>query len=379
MKTIAIIGWYGTETIGDRGILAGLIYLLSKSNKSFIIRIGSLYPFFTERTVIEDYDFLLKISNGALEKIEIFNSTMIREIQKNIKSSDLLIFGGGPLMDIPYLYMMEYAFKYANKVNVKTAILGCGVGPLCDLNLRKSVLNIVELSDVVVFRDQLSLNEYHNLGGKKECNAIIDPAFFAAVYYKKQLKTENPKEKIVINFRDAHKDSPNDNTEQYRSFFVKLLKSISNFDGSPIILIPMHTFVVGHDDRYFLNEISAEVNSSHISVQNNPLSLEETMGMYHDAKFCIGMRFHSVLLQTILNGNNIILDYTDPNKGKTIGFIKQIKADSYYNEERYLSLLNDSLNDSFVNLISNSNTFILDDMLIDSFQERYVSLINKII
>ncbi len=42
---ILIIGWYGTETIGDRAILAGLISFFSKVYRCFEIKIGSLYPF----------------------------------------------------------------------------------------------------------------------------------------------------------------------------------------------------------------------------------------------------------------------------------------------------------------------------------------------
>ena len=42
------------------------------------------------------------------------------------------------------------------------------------------------------------------------------------------------------------------------------------------------------------------------------------------------MRYHSVFMQTILNGNNFILDYTDTKSGKISGFIKFIKAESFY-------------------------------------------------
>lgn len=56
---ITIIGWYGTETIGDRAILAGIISLLSKSISNLSIRLGSLYPFYSERTLYEDSDFFM--------------------------------------------------------------------------------------------------------------------------------------------------------------------------------------------------------------------------------------------------------------------------------------------------------------------------------
>ena len=57
---ILILGWYGTETIGDRAIFAGLMQLLSQSLGDINVTVGSLNPFFTERTLIED----LKIINN---------------------------------------------------------------------------------------------------------------------------------------------------------------------------------------------------------------------------------------------------------------------------------------------------------------------------
>ena len=57
MKTIMIIGWYGTETIGDRAILASLFKNLFELNKNIKLIIGSIYPFHTQLTLIEDNNF----------------------------------------------------------------------------------------------------------------------------------------------------------------------------------------------------------------------------------------------------------------------------------------------------------------------------------
>ena len=41
-------------------------------------------------------------------------------------------------------------------------------------------------------------------------------------------------------------------------------------------------------------------------------------------------------MQTILNGNNIILDYTDPKRGKIIELMRQLNIEDVY-KDRYLS------------------------------------------
>ncbi|WP_299130592.1 radical SAM protein [uncultured Winogradskyella sp.] len=52
--TVFIVGWYGTETVGDKAILGGIIdYYKAKYTNGLDIVIGSLYPFISERTIKE--------------------------------------------------------------------------------------------------------------------------------------------------------------------------------------------------------------------------------------------------------------------------------------------------------------------------------------
>lgn len=97
------------------------------------------------------------------------------------------------------------------------------------------------------------------------------------------------------------------------------------------------------------------------------------MNLFANAKVCIGMRFHSVVLQTVLNGKIYIVDYTDPEKGKIIGMLKQINAVNQY-RERYESLFYDfSLKiDSPL-----ESRFIVSDKALEEFEIRYVSLLNS--
>ena len=51
---VCILGWYGTETLGDRAILDGIIRIYNEVENESIFYIGSLHPLLTERTIIED-------------------------------------------------------------------------------------------------------------------------------------------------------------------------------------------------------------------------------------------------------------------------------------------------------------------------------------
>lgn len=116
MNKITIIGWYGTETIGDRAILAGVIKVLYSAYQDIEIRLGSIIPFFTERTLEEDEAFFRSCSGHEDLNIKLFNSAKPKELDDSIKWCDSLCIGGGPLEDIPSMFMLEYAIKKARKL-----------------------------------------------------------------------------------------------------------------------------------------------------------------------------------------------------------------------------------------------------------------------
>lgn len=336
MTSIVIIGWYGTETIGDRAILAGLINTFAKTYDEFIINLGSLYPDFSERTLIEDGEFYSQISNSQLKDICIFDSMSKTVLRDAIKAADLVVVGGGPLMDIAEMHMLRYAFRFARKSKVRTALLGCGWGPLNKEEYIKCAVDLVNLADVAIFRDSISREQCLKYAPSADIVAAIDPAFFCADFFR-QNYPETPQEYAVVNFRDASLDQYDANAAKCEQKIVEILTVLLEKTEYPIRLLPMHTFHVGGDDRDILNRLKIKLNSPRISVLNNPPSLVETMSQYRNASVAIGMRFHAVLLQTVLNGRNYIVDYTHPTKGKTIGLLREIGLEGAYNN-RYYSL-----------------------------------------
>jgi polysaccharide pyruvyl transferase WcaK-like protein len=371
MVKITVIGWYGTETIGDRAILAGLISLFSEAYTDFEIKLGAIYPFFTERTLYEDMDFLCRCAHKERLNISIFDSRNKKELDDAIKNGDMLVMGGGPLMGMACMFMVEYAFAKAKKLHKKTMILGCGVGPMRKKIYEHSLVNIVQKSDITIFRDSTSRQEYNRMSHcMSNSEAAIDPAVFAALLF--QENNEVPKEESGIavtirEFPEAYKISKSIQTDTINKLVFNFVRNLTSYNET-IHLIPMHYFSVGYDDRIFMNQIRSSIGNDLIIVQNNPLSLYETMHYFSSASMCVGMRFHSVVLQTILNGKNIILDYTDPATGKIGNFIRQINAEKDY-EESYVAL---QTTGAVVAPDVRKKPFKWNKKIIELYRDRYV-------
>ncbi len=154
--------------------------------------------------------------------------------------------------------------------------------------------------------------------------------------------------------------------------FVKSLAE--KYASREIKLIPMHYFYIGGDDRLFLNSILLELEKDNITVQNKNLTLEETMKTYKTAYFNVGMRFHAVVLQTLLSGKNFILDYTEPKRGKISAFINDIDNKNFY-ADRYVSLQDGQISIDIVNNVN--NRFLYDMNLLKNKLRIYIETLQE--
>lgn len=362
-----VIGWYGTETIGDRAILAGIIRLLSAAAADITIELGSLYPILSERTLSDDEPFFQQCAHQSKLKIRLFDSQKRQELEHSIKHTDVTIMGGGPLMDIDQMHMVEYAFSYAKRKKKKTILLGCGYGPLEQAETIGCANRILGLAGLSIMRDT---NATHATASN-----LIDPAAFACLEYLNSHPEEATNDFYAINIRDIMAAGGHyPINAEMDGYLVEWLGRFADKADKPIRMVPMHTFSIGCDDRIILNRIAKKLKSPKVEVLTIPPSLEETMAIYRNASLCIGMRFHAVLMQTILNGNNIILDYTDPKKGKIIELMRQLDIEDIY-KDRYLSV-SQVHGDITINPFS-VTPYKLDITRLEQFFKTYTSLLTQ--
>lgn len=343
MVKVTIIGWYGTETIGDRAILAGIFSILGKCYGEYEVQLGAIYPFFTQRTLMEDGGFYGQCAGNSNLKIDIFNTQEVKQLNSSLKWCDVLVMGGGPLMGMWSLYLVEYAFAKAKDLKKKTVIVGCGVGPMILKRYEKCLKHIVEKSDVTIFRDQLSANEYKRIAGKSKKRVLwaIDPAVLAAQRFwelnPQVIEKQNCIVACVRDFPMEYRINDRIDGAAINAKVQRFLSDLHEQSGMELKLVPMHYFAIGGDDRVYMNLLKRTMGSDGVMVQNDPLTLEETFQLFAQSSVCVGMRYHSVVLQTMLNGTNIVLDYTDPEKGKIKGFLREIDMANHY-ENSYLNL-----------------------------------------
>jgi polysaccharide pyruvyl transferase WcaK-like protein len=375
---ICIVGWYGTETLGDRAILAGILKILNSLEETFRVSIGSLYPFFTRRTIFEDGDIYREIApHMQLDYFDVKNKS---ELDSVLAWSDLVVMGGGPIMDLVELEVVLYSFVKAKKMKKKTMLCGCGIGPLYKKQYIKMVSKILEFSDLAIFRDRKSFKTAKSLytaDHEKNFYYSHDPAILpVGDFLEKHNKVAA--NCIAVNFRSFPESSFRCNSVISITYLANLLKTIADkFEW--LYLVPMHTFFIGGDDRAYLTQLALEAHCANVKVIHKPMNLYELFEVYANASACIGMRYHSIVFQTLLNGNNFIFDYTDRVSGKIISFLELIDDSGFY-KDRYFNLQSEEaqfdefdISNKVVSTLSGNERFSCDEQTICGDVLRYYS------
>ncbi len=332
MIRVLIIGWYGTETIGDRAILAGILHSINRHFSSDIqLTLGSLYPYISERTIYEDRQ-LYEMLSPKVVGIEIVDTRDLLVLQSAISSSDIVLMGGGPLMDLQELWMVNYAFSFAKQKGIPTAIAGCGVGPIRNPKLQKCLAKIISNSVLVILRDEKSAEAASKIyqakySKPKQFIAAIDPAVTCVSAYKSFAPDVLKSDTLVASLRHFPSEYllPGKSLAQVEAYIFQVLSQfVKNNNISSIHFVPMCYHHLGVDDRYYMKILKDNLPNLDCVIQKKPLNLAETMQLFMVSRLAIGMRFHSVVLQTLLAESNIIFDYTGGVGGKISNFVADI-------------------------------------------------------
>lgn len=309
--SVFIIGWYGTETVGDKAILASIINDYKTKHPNCNIIIGSLYPTVTEKTCKE-----LGID------AKVVNSQSFDLIKFAI-SADETVMGGGPLMALNELYVPLRAFEAAKIANKKTAIYGCGLGPLHKKT--DTIKAIVSIADEVTLRDNASLSLANKWFPQKKAVCIGDPAEKYVSSRTLEIAPA-PKEEIACFLRELTFEYRH-NGEDEEAFHKrkveleqKIALSIKGYAEKMKIdrirFYHMHNFVIGGDDRdfsrYFIDSYFPD--DQRVSYDKKLSTVDSIIKAMKSSRLNICMRFHSVLFAETLNTDYIAIDYTKGGK-----------------------------------------------------------------
>lgn len=317
---VLICGWYGTETQGDKAILAGIVQALRRAGHGGRVTLASLNP------------YLSRVTCRQMPELAEVRVASVDQAARELAGHSLLLFGGGPLMCVDEMAQMEALFRIARDAGVSSMVAGCGVGPLGAKRHNASIRSVLELASARLYRDGASLEAAAALGVDTAGDAVSeDPAYVWLRRAAGRLAPRTPGGPPVIAlalrrwpWRQYAAELGARQAERIVARFEEaLLDALEALvSGSALRLLPApfcsHHF--GGDDRLYLRELLARRRALRERVDASLLSREpapqELLQRLHDSDAIIAMRFHSAVFAHALGLRTLVVDYT-LGRGKT--------------------------------------------------------------
>ncbi|MDR7871274.1 MAG: polysaccharide pyruvyl transferase CsaB [Tissierellaceae bacterium] len=280
-KSILVSGYYGFDNSGDDAILKAIVKDIRSLDSKLNIVVLSNNP---EKT-------------NVMYNVKAINRFKFMEVIKAIKSTSLLISGGGSLLQdvtstrslLYYLAVMSLA-KFLRK---PIMVYANGIGPINGNINRKLSKVILDKVDLITLRDEDSKVYLSEMGVKnKNIFVTADPVFTLEASSEEHIdnifvKEGIPDNKSFIGISIRKWKSATNLVE----IVSKTIDYIIDKYQVDVILIPMHY----PEDLEISLEVLDKVKSSNCHVLRDKYSVEEIMGVIHRLDLIIAMRLHSLI------------------------------------------------------------------------------------
>lgn len=314
---IALHGWYGTETIGDKAILGGVIKMLKGIYPGRQVRVFSSMPHFTEHTLAQ-----LPYPGIVVDRYDLKN------IRASIRRNDIQVLAGGPLMDIPGLLPIEYAFVASR---AEKQVIGCGLGPLFSQFYARSVGRILNSADRILLRDEGSLQAARGLiGADRDIRVAADPALHFYSGYKPAAQANGNAVGFALRkIQRQYLAFPRDFERLEEGFDRDMQLFIKNIgQGAEVSFLSMSTYFRGHDDREYYLKLLAGDPDLRARIVLESLTLDDTIERFAGMSYMIAMRYHSIIFSIITEVPFLAIMY-DLGKGKIGNLIRELGLEEF--------------------------------------------------
>ncbi|WIF95313.1 polysaccharide pyruvyl transferase CsaB [Caminicella sporogenes] len=305
MKKVFIFGYYGFKNIGDEAILSSIIKTIRDLNIPIEISALSYNVRYTEK----------------IHNIKGIRRNNLKEILTTIKNSDLVISGGGSLLQdvtssrslIYYLGLIFLAKCFGKKV----LFFSNGFGPVNKTINKYLVKHIVNKVDKIILRDYDSKDTMKDVGIKVDIEVTSDATYILEASPREKIDTilsdENiPRNRPIVAISVRSWNFSND--------FIKVMANFSDYiveRGYTVLFVPMQI----EKDTEISKKIIKKMKNNAYIIQRE-YTPQEILGIIGVSYILIGMRLHSLIFASIQNIPMMGIEY-DPKIKSFLNMINQ--------------------------------------------------------
>lgn len=320
MAKVVISGYYGFDNLGDEAVLFSILKNLRD------LRIGLRIEV---------------LSNQPEETADIYNATSsnrwkLRDIFRALKDSDMLISGGGSLLqDVTGVKSLLYylgVIWLAQMMGKPVFFFAQGIGPVNSKLGRMLMRMVVNRVDYITVRDESSLQDLEDMKITRPNVAVtadpvlgleqkfVDKLIGRRILEEAGLDLSIERKLVGISVREWL------GLSQYKVVMAELCDKLSRI-GYQVVFLPMH-----YPDDFKTSEEVAELMEQSAAVLPGQYSVVEMASLISNMDLLIGMRLHALILAAVMDVPPVALSY-DPKIDRFMGLLGKKAAAQVENPE----------------------------------------------
>ncbi|WP_029904694.1 polysaccharide pyruvyl transferase family protein [Prevotella sp. 10(H)] len=356
VTNVGIVGMYGGEHVGDAAILGGVIWRL-KNRYPHLGKV-SVYSFRKDRTECWA-DNLTQLSDIEI-KVYDNNQSFVKEL----KGTQILVWAGGPMMELPLVMTQNYYFiRKALSFGCKIEIEGIGYGPLNSFFGKYMSKKILKAASAVTARSEKDKNAISRVLSNDKIENLGDPAFNYLSLLPDELNLQqeekrtidrllnqrNGRKLVAVNLRPLWGRYGNDKSFDFDNFLNEIILSLSELIKRNyfVVFFPMNSDQFGFSDLDVANEIASRLSKPEsFQIWETEPTIAGLIHFLRHSDLAICMRFHAAIFALSQKIMTIGLDYSLSGKGKVSTLfdkeelclnIKDFKSEEILNLVGYLN------------------------------------------
>jgi polysaccharide pyruvyl transferase WcaK-like protein len=304
-RHVTIVGWWGSETVGDIAILGQLLRELAAVSSDAPAQVVSFDAAETRRSLA-----MLKASDVPVLPLGLGSAW-------SLVSARALVFGGGPLMESPSLPLWALRATVARLAGARVVLYGNGIGPLRTMNTRHAVATLLRRSTQVALRDSTSVTWARERAPDVDIVQTFDPAYD---YVRSELELfveRRPVLALALRTPPATYLGSGDAQMATETFLVAVAAALDEImDRQPIELhgIVMHTGHADSDDHALYQMLRSRLrHPDRLHVPPGVHGVDDAIAAMQRARAVLTVRFHAMIFALATETPFVAIDYARPD------------------------------------------------------------------
>lgn len=320
-RAVTIIGWWGSETVGDIAILGQLLADCRDLAPTRRLRIVSFDPTVTRASLQE-------LGRPDVRVVPVGPRSAFALLH-----SHAVVVGGGPLMDSPSVRVWAWRVRLARITGARIVLYAVGIGPVRTAAATAAIRDILAVARHIALRDRASLQWAAQSLRHREAVICVDPAWSYVRTLRDPALARRP-DTLALALRLPSPPylggAPRDEgPARFLATVAAVLNRLARERGLRFEASVMHEGFAESDDRKLYADLQSRLaDPTWLSVAPGRHSVSQVVQSIATAAAALTVRFHGFVIAAATDTPVVAVDYATPHGKVTAAAELLGRADS---------------------------------------------------